>query len=267
MSLLQVSGFASGNDPHIPNELVELFILESFGEKQLKSAQVAGAIKSDLFITYINLELARSLGDRLMEFFMAGRFYRRYDQLELIFTDRREDYEQLECLLEGVSDLADLQHLYKVRAFAGEYSVPKLIELGSFATEHMEAYDYLTDCGLSTSDDLRRMYILGTVAHEIAHRIYHHYQEVLFEQYQKIVVAESKGSLRLRYVTDYVALHQRVYKTDPERLLGEDFVESVRLYITNPNYLLAKYPKRFYFFKYVLPFIRPGWALQLIKPS
>jgi len=167
--------------------------------------------------------------------------------------------------LENVTKVADLEHTYKVRAFAGECSVVRCVELGSFATERMDAYDYLENCGLSGDDDLRRAYILGTVVHEIGHRIYRLFPRHLFAPYTEIVENELTTFPRPQYVSDYVVRHTKKYLNDARMVVEEDLVESVRIFTTNPAYLRAKYPRRFKFIKKTLPFIQPGHIVKIVK--
>jgi hypothetical protein len=166
-------------------------------------------------------------------------------------------------IFEDGSSLTSLRHLYKVRADDGNPRGYALIRLRSFGVEKMEDFDYLSDLNLSEKDKMRA-YILGTIAHKVAHR---YEQQLSFQGladvYLQIIDTEASEK-RTRYVSDYVLRHEKVYNTNLFTILREDFAETVRIYVTNPNYLEKYYPQRFSFIQTHFPFIKPNGVIYLL---
>lgn len=254
-----ISGFEETQDARIPNEAVAQFLKDAFGEKTLRKAKVGRVTKDDKYLVYrgYNDEHIRQ-GNELLQ-----REVVTWDGGMLIAPDR-EHYLQAAMYLESVDDLSKLQHLYKIRATAGNSSGFHQIQLRSFGIEKSQDFDYLGDVGLDGEEDKMRAYILGTVAHEVAHRYEAQLDRGVFDNYKQIMSEEVSAS-RTKYVSDYVARHEAVYGSNEAIIFGEDFAEAVRIYTTNPSYLQRDYPKRYDFIQQNFPFIKPGVVVDTVN--
>jgi len=268
MKDLVITGFNHGPDPAMPDHIVKQFLLDSFGKKALTTAKVWHIRKIPFFIIYIPPNLRPHIWKEVYDFLFGStlRLYSRPNMPGLYFADCLEDYLGLAKYLEGVDDENKIRHLYKVRAFAGNTTNGQHIEIGNFQTEKPEDFDYLTDYpGLFSYNDLTRAYILGTVAHEVAHRLRSALPKGWDDDYRIIVQEEINPTLRKKYVTDYVLLHEEVYKNETSEIENEDFVEAIRILLTNPEYLQEYYPKRYDFLRKKLPFLAPGTIIPMVQ--
>lgn len=100
---------------------------------------------------------------------------------------------------------------------------------------------------------------MGTIAHEIAHRLTATETQLLADYGELHRSMGSEG--RATYVTDYSEKYKTTYQNTTDKDIDEDFCEAVRLYVTNPNFLQAKYPQKFKFIQSRLPEIN-SQALQ-----
>ena len=95
------------------------------------------------------------------------------------------------------------------------------IQLKSFCVEHAKNYDYLADLKLA-EDDKKRAYILGTLIHEVSHHLAKNFTPEQRLEYRRIVQEETSPH-RSRYCTDYVLRHEKIYNSDEESILDDDF--------------------------------------------
>ena len=267
MFKLTITGFDCHDDPAIPNEIVKKFLISSFGEKALTMAKIWHIRKIPFIIIYTPTYLDKKTREDLNSFLFCTplRIYARTNMPGMYFTDNLEDYLGLAKHLEGVDDINEIRHLYKVRAFAGNTAFTQQTEIGRFDTEQPENYDYLNNCGLSDQKDLMRAYILGTVAHEVAHRIRSTLSKGWDDDYRLIVRREINPSQRKKYVSDYVLLHQEVYNNDTKGIEEEDLVEAVRILLTNSQYLQKFFPQRYEFLIRTMPYITPNGVIKAIR--
>lgn len=252
-----IKGFEETQDQKLSNKDVGDFLKETFGEKTLRLAKVGMVIKDDMYVMNPGqgderMKLGNTLIDRKLVSWSSG----------MLLANTKEDYIQAEMALEGVTDPLQLKHTYKLRATSGSISGFDRINLRSFSLEKSTDYDYLASIDVTTEEDRMRAYILGTIAHEIAHRYEGH--EKVSTEYKKIADEEIIPE-RMKYVSDYVDRHHQIYKSNEATLLGEDFAETVRIYTTNSIYLQEKYPRRFAFIAKSFPFIKPDTVVGIIK--
>ncbi|MFH1207148.1 MAG: hypothetical protein V1668_00900 [Patescibacteria group bacterium] len=267
MDELRITGFDATDDPKIPNEVVRDFLLTTFGADELRRCKFTHIRKIPLYIIFISHRLGNEVRKGINDFLFGSplRIYRRPNMPSLLFADLIDDYIGLALHLEGKKTPDELEHVYKVRANAGEPRSNEITELGSFGVEQPEWFDYLAGCGVDGHDDLMRVYILGTLAHEIAHRYRDAGTKGWDDDYRLIVREEIAAHLRARYVSDYVMIHERVHNTEPDRIENEDLVEAVRIFLTNPAYLRMHYPRRYEFILTAMPFLVPGSIIEVVK--
>lgn len=256
-----VRGFNETRDPKIPNEIVKEFLVETFGKNISQKFLLGLVSKDDKFLMYRGSDskkfaLFGELGDKGLLKPVPGLFSVRY-------ADTIEDYTKAALIMEGQTDPNKLQHIYKVRATAGSPKMMSKIQLRNFGIEKVSDYDYLNDLSLPDEDKMRA-YILGTLAHEVAHRIEKTMEPKLLNDFQKIIEDEAHPT-RGNYVSEYTKRHSEIYKSDLATITKEDFVESIRIYTTNPEFLKRNFPKRFNFILENLSFIKAGVVIEAIK--
>lgn len=254
-----ITGFEGTQDPSLSNKQVLDFLKAAFGETTLRKARLGRVTKDDLYMIYRNTEKDEHVnqGNELL-----NRGLARWEHGQLA-SETREAYMEAAKYLEGVDDIAKLRHLYKVRASAGFSGGYGTIDLHSFGIEQPQDFDYLANLPLS-DEDKTRVYILGTLSHEVAHRYQKQLAEEALTQYGQIITEETDPS-RPKYVSDYVHRHQEVYGSSGDTLLGEDLAESVRIYTTNPDFLKEHYPRRFAFIEQNMTFVKAGSVIEAVK--
>lgn len=257
-----VQGFGESQDYPIPNDTVKQFLRDAFGEKTLRKAKLGRVTKDNKYLIY------RSYSDEHIHEGndLLQRGIAQWDDGGMLIAEDKDHYLQAAMFLEKVNDPQKLRHLYKVRATAGNSHGFHKIQLRSFGVERSSDFDYLSDVGLDTEEDKLRAYILGTLAHEVAHRYEHQLDRGVFDEYRQIMQEEITPQ-RKKYVSDYVLRHEEVYGSTENLLFGEDFAEAVRVYTTNPNFLQKSYPRRFTFIQANFPFIKPGSVVEAVKNS
>lgn len=258
-----VEGFEDTKDPRISNAAIRDFLKSTFTSEELRKAKIGRISKDDNYMIY------RNIGNESKEY--AQKFNELTEKnianldidTGMMIATSRENYLQAEMFLEGVDNVNDLKHIYKVRATAGRKGGFHKIQLRSFGIEKSEDFDYLTTIAGSEEDKIKA-YILGTINHEVAHRYQHQLEKEKFDDYKRII-DEEVSQQRPRFVSDYVLKHSEIYGSSEQLLLKEDFAESVRIYTTNPDYLKINYPRRFNFIKENFPFIKSGSVSDVIK--
>ncbi len=251
----KIKGFEETQDVKISNKRVGEFLKNSFGKDVLRKSMIALIDKDDRFLIKCDKE------EKSKE--LRSRF--NLDYLEftnLRVANNKEDYIKAEMYLEEVDDESKLKHLYKVRATAGIKSGFAKIDLHSVGVEKSDDFDYLKEHKLLTSEDEKmRAYILGIIGHEVAHKIEPKDKE--HEEYAKIVEEEKNGDKN--FVSEYVRRHKDLYGSNQNRVLNEDFTESVRIYLTNADYLKTKFERRYKFIKEKYPFIKENSIIDALK--
>jgi hypothetical protein len=263
-------GFAeTHDDPPLSDAFVQRKIIEAFTVESLWNARI-GFIKKDpsylllsIGLPYVKIEQAEEKG--LMKRHLGSSFF---------LAANKEDYLQAAMILEEKESPDALTHRYKVRALNQSSKPFSAIELYSFGVEKTSNYDYLQSLPLSDEDRMRA-YILGTIAHEIGHKILDkllgssgvgasclwsdlsQVQQSALKSYMTIV-EEERGEMREKYVSDYVLLHPKAHLSPPVLIAHEDGVESIRILLTNPQYLEQNYPRRFEYMRNAIPTLNPG---------
>ena len=253
-----VEGFEETQDVHIPNTAIREFLKTAFTQEALRKAKVGRIEKDDKYLMIRGRGKDVEQGNKL-----TARGLVQWDS-GLLLAKNRESYLQAEMFLENVDDPSKLKHTFKVRATAGDSSGFHKIQLRSFGVEKPADFDYLAATGLESEDDQMRAYVLGTIAHEVAHRYDNQLERKIFEEY-KLILEEVAHQLRPKFVSDYVIKHSEMYVSDEQVLIKEDFAETVRLYTTSPDYLRTNYPRRFAFIKQNFPFIRSGSVVEAVR--
>jgi hypothetical protein len=250
-----VEGFEETQDPRIPNITVREFMKDTFTLKGLTKAKVARVNKDD---EYMFVDTNTNI-DKMSELIKKGLLHWS-DRGGHMIVNSKEEYLQAEMFLEEVDNPNELKHTFKLRAHAGDE-----IRLKSFGVEKSEDFDYLADIGLESEEDRMRAYILGVIAHEVAHQYEHQLENNFFDEYREIMTEEVAPEKRSKFVTDYVLKHSEVYNSGEQEIFQEDFAEAVRIYTTNPDYLIKNYPRRFAFIEQNFPFIKAGSVVEAVK--
>ena len=253
-----VLGFTETNDPRIPNERVRQFLSETFGLPNIRRAMIGKITKDDQWLILTIERTNDIIGRGLAQGHTTAH--------SLVLAKSKDDYLEVEKLLEGVSSPDLLKHVYKVRATAGVKSGFHTIDIHSWGVEKSSDYDYLENCGLESEEDKMRACILGVIAHEVSHRYMGQLPKTALPEYQKIIDGETIPS-RKKYVSDYVLRHAEVYGTAEPELLDEDLADSVKIYATNPRFLEQKFPERFAFIKKYLPFVKAGGVVDFARAN
>jgi len=158
-----VSGFEKSKDVRIPDSKVNEFLSRTFGAAGLRKAQLGRVEKDDNFIIFIAKDRFDEANELLQRKIVSGGG-------GVLIASNYDDYIKAEMFLEKVDNPAKVKHIYKVRATAGDSGGFSIIKMRNFATERPEDFDYLNDIDLD-NDNKKRVYMLGTLAHEVAHRL------------------------------------------------------------------------------------------------
>lgn len=257
-----ITGFGETEDPCIPNSIVSEFLRDTFTLAGLRKARVGKITKTDEYFIFgtSNDESYVKRTNTLTERGLVRRGYG-----GMLIAEDWESYIQAEMFLENTDDPKMVQHTFKLRAGTAYNSGFNRINLGVAVVESSKDFDYLTTIAVDSEEDKKRAYILGSIAHEMAHLYEPQAEKKIFEEYQQIIDEETAPEKRKRFVSDYVMRHSEIYKSDESGILKEDFAESVRIYTTNPDYLMSSYPRRFAFIKKNFSFIKPGSVMETIK--
>ncbi|HNY35961.1 MAG TPA: hypothetical protein PLD14_01785 [Candidatus Pacearchaeota archaeon] len=181
-----------------------------------------------------------------------------YNKNSFIETAKdRDSYLKEEMELEGVDSFEKLKHIYKIRAKVGGDNYKETIRLGNFEFDNPSILDHIKSLKIESEDKQNILYVLGTIAHEIAHK---YEKQINLEEYQSLIKEENKA------VSEYVNNHIKLYGSNKETITTEDFAETIRIYVTNPKYLKENYPLRFSFVDN-LSIVKAGGALSQVFPG
>lgn len=255
----KIKGFEETKDIKIPNKKISEFLENSFGKDVLRKSSIAFIDKDDKWLIKCD---DMDKANELVKKFNIDL----HDGTNLLIAENEEDYKKAEMYLEGVENENDLKHLYKLRATAGSESGFAKIDLHSFGVEKSDDFDYLKEHELLTSEDQKKKaYILGTIGHEVAHKIEPRGKEdpIKFNEYKKITEEEQAGDKT--FVSDYVRRHKDLYNSNEHSILREDFAEAVRVYLTNSDYLKTKYSQRYKFIKDNYSFVKENSIVEILK--
>jgi len=122
--------------------------------------------------------------------------------------------------------------------------IPMPIHFYAFIDDEVDKIDYLQS--VAKAEQLR-LYKIGTLVHEFSHNIYYYLMDGnLRKDWQKII--ESHKSAITAYAEKHrIGIHGE--KVD----YNEEFAESIRLFVTMPAYLKAKFPDVYKFIKDKFP--------------
>ena len=256
-----VDGFEETQDARIQNADIREFLKAAFTPEALRKAKVGRIEKDD---KYLMIRAHKRDKDTEEGNELVARELVQWDAGMLLAKDK-ENYLQAEMFLEGVDDPSKLKHTFKIRATAGDSSGFHKIQLRSFGVEKPTDFDYLADTGLDSEEAQMRAYILGTIAHEVAHRYENQLGRKFFEEYKQVLEEEVAPQARPKFVSDYVVKHSEMYGSDEQLFLREDFAETIRIFTTNPDYLRTHYPRRFAFIEQNFPFIKSGSVIEAVR--
>lgn len=254
-----IEGFSETKDVRISDEMVAKFLKDCFGLEVLRKAKITRVIKDDQYL----IGGIDSM-DEVNALAQTGFVPRLKGVVKNFLAKDRESYERAAMFLEKVDDPSKLQHTFQLCADAGKAGKYQAIRMWSFGVESSTDLDYLTDVPLESEDDKMRAYILGTLAHEVGHRLEMYNDAEIYSSYSTIV-EEERSSLRPQYVSVYVLQHKEVFKSPKDLIIQEDFSDTIFIYVTNPAYLQKHYPRRFAFIQEHFPTIKQGSATDAVK--
>lgn len=275
------TGFAgTSDDPSMLDTFVQRKITDAFSTVTLWEARIGFIRKNPIYLLLLSgLPLAK-----IEQVEQSGLITRHLDSNLFLAADK-ERYLQAAMFLEDRQSLDAVTHRYKVRALNQSSSPFSAIELYSFGVEKTSDYDYLQTLPLSDEDRMR-VYILGTIAHEVGHKILRKHfgpsgvgtscdwsdlsrtQQEALTGYMTIV-EEERSDVREKYVSEYALSHQKNHLSFPVLTAHEDGVESIRIFLTNPQYLQRYYPRRFAYLQNTVPTLNPGALSEVtdLKPT
>jgi len=266
-----IEGFENSQDIKISSRQVKDFIFETFGEEAIKKAKISRIVKNNRYLVFFKNDYGSDFSEKDKDHYqkiknLMANGLLRYFSANIAMANDKESYLKAESVLENKNDLDKLDHIYRVRAGTGDFNKYSKISLESFDIEKSNQFDYLEKSGLDKEEEKMQAYMLGAIAHEIAHRCEKRADPKLLAEYEKIIKEESAPT-RKKYVTDYVLKHKEAYNSDDKTLLKEDFAEAVRIYAINPAYLSDNYPRRTDFLRKNFPFIIPNKAIEIVKQN
>lgn len=246
-----IEGFDQDPVFHFSNEQVRSFLSETFGEELLFEGRVLRLQKVHWSpVNCPNIELGNSFVPKGAKW--QGGF---------LVLPNRELYEEVEMKLEGLDSPDNLEHSFKLRAAtdaAGGYSTIKFYE---FVVEQPSHYDYLENLPISEEDKMK-VFFLGIVAHEVVHTLkVYKIKPSAFQSYQELAFEEHSPTLDHKYVSKYVQRHNDIYGSKPHEVANEDLAESVRIFLTNSQFLKTHFPRRYNFVKEEFPDLKEN-AIQ-----
>jgi ribosomal protein S17E len=227
-----IRGFENSKDvPPMSANFIKDFLNNTFPKDFLKNNGVSRIIKSQDY------------------------YYNKNSFIET--TGNRDTYLNEEMKLEAVDSLEKLKHVYKIRAKVGGDNYKETIRLGNFEFDNPSTLDHIKNLEIESEEKQNILYVLGTIAHEIAHK---YEKKINLEEYQSLISEEDK------VVSEYVNNHIKLYGSNKETIAMEDFAETIRIYVTNPKYLKENYPLRFSLID-KLSIAKVGGVLSLVFPD
>jgi len=246
-----VSGFNNSTDSSLSDSGVKNFLVGTFGKPLLIKGMVAGIEKSDDYAATIHPYDGTPEYQGLLKAIEQGLITEH--QSHFIFPDQ-DTYTAVEALFENCEP-AKITHRFRNRALAGAGEFMEAIRIYNHSIEDLSHFPYLEGLAVS-SEQLRAVYILGTIAHEVAHAIYGFGDTAI---YQRIVNNETPQD-RLGvtdYAREYLGTARNAQRPD-DLFYNEDFSETMRLYVSNPAYLQLHFPRRTAYIAEHYPSIVPG---------
>jgi hypothetical protein len=259
MEIPKVEGFREDDEIGLSIKQVDRFLDNSFERKFLKSTGIIKIRKNSIY--QIRIPENPAYYDREAELKKEGLIDKEYGH----FTRDRDSYLEVAKVLEGVKKEEDLDHRFKLKAYQDDnYTGLGLLYLNSFEFTDYREVDYLNMKRLDTDEKRMKAYALGVITHEISHANEGNLSKEQIQIYSRII-EEEKSGLRDRYVTDYVLKHERLFKSHGNIIRNEDLAETVRIYSTNPQYLMKNYPRRYRFIKENFKWIKEGSVIDFLE--
>lgn len=255
-----LEGFEETEDPPISHKTLRLFLQNAFGIELLLKLRVGKIMKDDRYFLQTALD---GSAQRIQAQLRTDGIIQYDEPTGRFFALNKEHYLQAATAMEGVSTAEQLRHLYKIRAFVGGTSFG-IIHVGSFGVEHPSDFDYLADLDVS-DEDKKRAYILGTIAHEFAHKIDAHFEKLSASPELHAIVDEETSVLREKCVSDYALRYVGEYKGWEKSMYKEDFAETIRIYLTNSSFLQKHYPRRYAFVQEKCPMIQENTIAKILE--
>lgn len=253
--LPDVDGFTKYSEFGVTDANVSQCLWRLFGTSRLAEAKVSKVSKRNDFLIFIPENASTKFKSIINDFVELGLLQSRTKNV--LSARNRSDYETVERDLEGKCSADTLNHTYKARATAGELDKPSAIDLHSFSTDTLESFDYLQDLPFSPTEKMK-IYLLGTVVHEVMHRL---------EQASSVgsaIRAEITGGnykqwrAKEKFSSQYVARHALDFGSSPETVLAEEVAELVRIFVTNPLWMLSHNEEGFRLVNKYFDFFIPG---------
>ena len=263
MAYPAVKGFEGSSDAaNIPDAAVKHFMLEAISEDIMRRLLIRKIGKHDCYyICKINDEDSKKLSE-------AGIRLGSVNGVNAVRSQK--EYEAAAMLLEGVDNPDQLTHVHNGMgtsgiAIGGSFKYSE-IYMGNLSMKHYSSREYYEELEGFTEQEKKMSFMLGLLAHEVAHKYVIYSNDVLSRNILIDYEKETKDERNDRpYVTDYVRWHKDIYKSSEALIIEEDLCETIHAYVVNPEYLEREFPARYTFIKKHLPFIKAGAAAETVK--
>lgn len=258
-----VEGFGDSSDTALEDNEVEAWLRDSFGIALLLSSKTFGVTKSDEYLLKATPYMGTSVAKAVDKARKQGLISSELRGLYVVPT--RLAYTQFAALLEG-RESDRIEHLYRNRAVEADFKPTDHLFLGNHSIEDVSAFDYTSGLDDLSEQQLRDLYILGTLTHEIAHKLLF-IGNIDFDTYKAVVDTElhpDQGKGVTDYTREYIE-NQRNPENIGDVFYAEDFAETMRIYVSNAAYLQRHFPGRYALITNSFPTIDPNSALSLIR--
>ncbi len=254
-----IKGFETSADTNLSNGDIRSFLEQGFGVPLLLRARVFGVIKTDEFLVKFSPYTGSAEAAAMDAANAQGLISRRINGFYIAAS--LGDYRKLEALLEGC-DEADVQHTYRNRAIAGDHHTVEPMLIANHSVEDPQSFDYLKDLSGFSVNQLRDLYILGSIAHEVGHAAQ---SQSSFAAYKALVQSELPAGRPgvSDYAREYIDNVRNPANTG-DVFAVEDFAETIRIFTCNAGWLQRHFPARYAFIRKHYPTIVPDYAQQVV---
>ena len=256
-----IEGFEASPDTNLKNEDVRLFLEQGFGSNLLLRAKVFGAVKTGEFLVRFSPYMGSSEAAAMDKAHELGLISREIMGFYAV-APNLDDYKKVEALLEGCNE-ENIRHTYRRRGISGSNDEIRPMLIANHSIEDLRAFDYFQDLRSMEEGQLRDLYVLGTVAHEVGHAIL---TPENFEAYQHVAASElsASGAAGVSdYAREYIDNARDPYNTG-DMFAVEDLAETMRIFTCNAEWLRKNFPRRYDFIKQRYPTIVPDWAQHIV---
>lgn len=257
LSAPNCEGFDPENDFGLDNEDVNSFLVEVFGKEKLIAHRVLQFFRLPGFLVSYS-----KINDAILA--KHAKLVEEYGLEELgnssfyLFPDR-ESYIHGEAILEDRQP-AEIKHTFRNRAMSADTKLLEPVLVADHSVENPQDFDYLAALDLTNSEKNQR-YILGGIAHEVAHALLISQEEDVWRAYKVACQADEMhhGTIAVtNYSAEYYMKNDRKPNNiDGEVFLIEDFCETIRLFTTSPDFLNENSRARYNFVVKYYPWIKP----------